>query len=192
MRAAVAPGASWDAFNALLAAGQPGNGGAIAFNIDAPEITPAIPRAGVRRFGPGGERVAAFAPAVEARAVLEGQFLSMRVHGESIGITGAKRLIATGGASANKAVLQVLADVFGAPVFVSAQTDSASLGAAVRALQGAASAAKGAFVSMAELRGGRATDLTLAASPAAGAADVYARMLPAYKKAEAEVMAERK
>ena len=182
-------GGSWDTFNALLAAGKPGNDGAIGFYVDAPEITPSIPRSGTRRFGKDGARVPSFAPATEARAVLEGQFLSMRAHGESIGISGAKRLIATGGASGNKAILQVLADVFGAPVYVSSQTDSASLGAAVRALQGAQTATKGAFVPMGSVRAGK-TDLTLAVTPAAGAKDVYSALLPLYRKAEAEVMKE--
>ena len=57
----------------------------------------------------------------QVRAVVEGQFLSMRLHAESIGISQPRRLIATGGASANPALCQVLADVFGAPVFVAAQ-----------------------------------------------------------------------
>ena len=47
--------------------------------------------------------------------------MSMRLHAESIGITAPRRLIATGGASSNPALCQVLADVFGAPVFVAAQ-----------------------------------------------------------------------
>ena len=187
-----AAGGSWDKFNALLAAGAPGNGGALGFYVDAPEITPAIPRAGTRRFAPGGARAAAFAPAVEVRAVLEGQFMSMRAHGESVGIAGAKRLIATGGASGNAAILQVLADVFGAPVYVSSQTDSASLGAAVRALHSAAITANGGkFVAVGELRGDKASDLKLAAKPAPGATDAYTRLLPAYRKAELEVMAEK-
>ena len=56
----------------------------------------------------------------------------------SIGITAPKRIIATGGASSNPTITQVIADVFGAPVYTSTQTDSASLGAALRALHGAA------------------------------------------------------
>ena len=184
VRDAVAKG-SWDAFGALLAASKPGNGGQIGFFVDAPEITPAL-KAGVRRFGAGGKRVAAFdSPAAEARAVLEGQFLSMRVHGESIGLTNPKRVIATGGASNNAAVLQVLSDVLGAPVFVAAQSDSASLGAAFRAAHGHACDAAGRFVPF-EAQ----ASLSLAASPRADAHAVMTALLPAYKRAEAEVLAE--
>jgi len=41
----------------------------------------------------------------------------MRLHADSIGIRDPRRIIATGGASANTAVLQVISDVFGIPVY---------------------------------------------------------------------------
>jgi len=43
------------------------------------------------------------------------------------------RILATGGASANKAILQVVADVFNAPVYIQKTTEAALLGAAFRA-----------------------------------------------------------
>ena len=43
------------------------------------------------------------------------------------------RILATGGASKNAAILQVLADVFNAPVYVQELANSACLGAAFRA-----------------------------------------------------------
>ena len=57
-------------------------------------------------------------------------------HLSSIGLSSPKRIIATGGASGNGTITQIIADVFDAPVFASTQTDSASLGAALRALHG--------------------------------------------------------
>eukprot|EP00913_Durusdinium_trenchii_P013997 g13143.t1 len=54
-----------------------------------------------------------------------------------------KRIIATGGASSNKGILQVLSDVFDVPVFTLEQSDSASLGAALRAAHGFRCAQKG-------------------------------------------------
>ena len=197
VRDAAAPGADWAAFNAALAATPPANAGHFGFFIDAPEITPAIPKAGVRRFGPGGAALAAFpTPAHEARAVVEGQFLSMRAHGESIGIVNPKRLIATGGASSNLAVLQILADVFGAPVYTAAQSDSASLGAAVRALHGAVCARGGGkFVPVEALRaavpGGGGSDLKFVCKPSAAATAAYTALLPVYLAAEKKVCAER-
>lgn len=43
------------------------------------------------------------------------------------------RILATGGASANKSILQVIADVFNAPVYIQKTTEAALLGAAYRA-----------------------------------------------------------
>jgi xylulokinase len=185
-------GGTWEGFGALLASTPPGNGGALGFYIDAPEITPAIPKAGVRRFKAGAP-VPAFTPGEEVRAVVEGQFLSMRIHGESVGITAPKRLIATGGASGNAAILQVLADVFGAPVYIAAQTDSASLGAAVRALHGweVARAPGGKFSSVETMRPVGAGGLKHAADPRPAATAAYTALLPAYKAAEKVVCAEK-
>lgn len=43
------------------------------------------------------------------------------------------RILCTGGASANKSILQVVADVFNAPVYIQKSTEAALLGAAFRA-----------------------------------------------------------
>lgn len=43
------------------------------------------------------------------------------------------RILATGGASANRTILQVMADVFNAPVYIQKTTEAALLGAAFRA-----------------------------------------------------------
>uniref|UniRef100_A0A8C2IH49 Xylulose kinase n=1 Tax=Cyprinus carpio TaxID=7962 RepID=A0A8C2IH49_CYPCA len=99
--------------------------------FDVMEITP--PAAGVHRFNAEGQRVSWFEQDVEIRALLEGQFLAKRVHAEKLGY---KILLATGGASSNKDILQVLSDVFNAPVYTIDVTDSACLGCAYRALHG--------------------------------------------------------
>ena len=67
------------------------------------------------------------------RAMIEGQMLRLRHHLKSIGITNSGKLIATGGASQNKCILQIAADVFGVPVF-SSTSNSAALGGCFRAL----------------------------------------------------------
>jgi xylulokinase len=92
-----------------------------------PEITPSIARAGEHRYrlGPGD------APA-NVRAVVEAQMLSMALHSRWMGVT-VDTIYATGGASANRAILQVMADVFGADVYQMEVGNSAALGAALRA-----------------------------------------------------------
>lgn len=125
---------SWKTFNAALARTPAGNGGRIGFYFKEPEITPPVLKPGIHRFG-HDNKPTAFTPEENIRAVVEGQCLSMRLHGKNIGLVP-KKILATGGASVNKSLLQVMADVFGTPVYVSSQPNSASLGAAYRALHG--------------------------------------------------------
>jgi sugar (pentulose or hexulose) kinase len=54
----------------------------------------------------------------EIRGLIEGQFLSLRAHSQYLGLTQPKRLVVSGGASVNWTLLQVLADIFQAPVEV--------------------------------------------------------------------------
>jgi hypothetical protein len=80
------------------------------------------------------------------RGVLESQFLNMRLQAQRLGLAHPRRILVTGGASANLPLLQLLADVWGADVeghtLADAVTgaplgqlaDTASLGAAFRAL----------------------------------------------------------
>lgn len=57
-----------------------------------------------------------------------------------------RRIIATGGASANKCILSLIASIFGCIVYTVQRPDSASLGAALRAAHGWLCDEKGAFV----------------------------------------------
>ena len=209
-----AAGGAWPAFDAALLGGAPGNAGRLGLFLDAPEITPATPGAGDFRYetaaagggGPAGapRRVAAFpSPADDVRAVVQSKFLSMRAHAAGVGLGRVDRIIATGGASSNGAILQTLADVFGAPVFRAAQADSASLGAAYRAAHGFACKRAAAFVPFGDVlargvgggaqQGGGETGaaaLALAASPRAEAAAAFTALLPAYRAAEAAMIGE--
>ena len=80
--------------------------------FDAPEITPSGVQ-GIYRFDKNGTRVESFPPEVEVRAVIEGQFLAKLNHARSLGyeIISSSRVLATGGASKNKAILQVSRDL---------------------------------------------------------------------------------
>ena len=125
---------SWQTYRDLLATIPPGNEGCVGFYFREPEITPPVLQTGVHTFGADGQP-ADFTPAQHARACYEGQFLSMRLHGGHVGLRP-DRILATGGASVDKGVLRVMADVLGVPVFTAEKADSASLGAAYRALHG--------------------------------------------------------
>jgi xylulokinase len=176
---------SWEQFQRMLQETRPGNDGNIGFYIREPEITPPILQTGVHRFDGQGRRVAAFASAVECRAVVEGQFMSMRLHGGNIGIRP-RSVLATGGASANAAIVKVIADVFGVPVFVGEQPNSAALGAAYRALHGWTCHRRRAFVSFAEVLQG-APPFKKAFDPDAQSHAVYTKMLERYAASEQSV-----
>lgn len=177
---------SWQAFEELAARRPAGNGGCLGFYFRTPEITPTVSKAGVHRFDAAGRRVKAFDPATEVRAVMEGQFLSMRVHGAKIGLVP-KAILATGGASVNRTLIRVLADVMGAPVFVGEVPNSSALGAAYRALHGWACAA-GRFVPFARLMEA-APAFTKAAAPDRKAHGVYTALLAQYIETEKKVVA---
>lgn len=55
---------------------------------------------------------------LQVRAIVEGQFLSKRAHAERFGMPSPpKRIIATGGASANNSILSLIASIFGCDVY---------------------------------------------------------------------------
>jgi xylulokinase len=178
---------SWKVYAQLMEKTMPGNGGNIGFYIRDPEITPPILKTGVYRFDPTGKPVSSFAPANEVRAVLEGQFLSLRLHGERLGIRP-HTILATGGASVDRTVLRVIADVFGVSVYTAQKSDSASLGAAYRARHGWVCAGSKAFVAFAEVMQA-APPFQIAMQPDNAANDVYTRMLPRYAELEQRVCA---
>ncbi|KAL6572602.1 Xylulose kinase 2 [Orobanche minor] len=148
---------SWDVFNALLRQTQPLNGGKIGFYYKDHEIMPPLP-VGFHRYivenlngdaldGVKECEVAEFDAASEVRALVEGQFLSMRAHAERFGMPSPpKRIIATGGASANDSILGSVASIFGCNVYKVQTSDSASMGAALRAAHGWLCNRKGTFV----------------------------------------------
>lgn len=122
-------GLDWPGFSRALAAAPKGNRDGLVLPWFEPEITPVVTRPGWRHQGIDVDD----APAV-VRGVVEGQMLTMLRHSRWMGVK-AESIRATGGASNNRDVLQVMADVFGAPVERFEVTNSAALGAAIRALQ---------------------------------------------------------
>ena len=122
-------GLDWDGFSRALRDTPPGNGGALMLPWYEPEIVPHVLEPGVWRH-----QLDSGDAARNCRAVVEAQMMSMRIHSEWMGERPA-RVYATGGASANPEILQVMADVHGCPVHRFEVTNSAALGAALRAAQ---------------------------------------------------------
>jgi hypothetical protein len=128
----------------MLESTTPGNCDQIAIHVKTPELVPNIPTIGVFRCDMrSGKRLAdgeTFDPAAEVRACIESRILSFKLRGQSVGLIredggGCQRVIVVGGGSKTGGILQIVADVFDAPVFT-VDEDGASLGAALRAVHG--------------------------------------------------------
>lgn len=148
---------SWEVFAKFLQQTPPLNGGKIGFYYKEYEVLPPLP-VGFHRYvlenftgdtldGISEREVDKFDPPSEVRALIEGQLLSLRGHAERFGMPSPpKRIIATGGASANQSILNTVAAIFGCNVYTVQRPDSASLGAALRAAHGWLCNMKGSFV----------------------------------------------
>lgn len=133
---------SWDTFTELLDSTPRGNYGNMALHFNTVEI---IPQAkGVLRWNKGfssesidaAQGVSKFgSPQTEIRALIEGQMLHRKAIATDMGFHFGEntKIIATGGASVNKSILQVISDVFNAPVYIQKESEAAALGAAYRA-----------------------------------------------------------
>jgi xylulokinase len=173
----------WDGFNAALAATPPGNGGAMMLPWFETEIVPRVTRPGLRRINLDDRDAAA-----NVRAIVEGQMMAMRIHSAWMGVK-ASQILATGGASTNSAICQVLADVFNCPVQRIEISKSAALGAALRAAH-AYLKDRGARPRWEDIVAGftdPVADSTL--RPNKRAAAVYTKLLPRYARAEQAAIA---
>lgn len=118
----------WSAFDQeALAGSEPGNGGFMMLPFYEPEITPVVDTGGPV-FSDERQRTAE----ESVRAVLEGQFLNMRLHSAWLGVDP-ERIFITGGASENDGIAQTIANIFGVPVERLDVPGSATIGAAMRA-----------------------------------------------------------
>jgi xylulokinase len=122
---------SWSTFGEALRRTPPGNGGRIMLPWFEPEITPTVLTPGARRYDldPGDADG-------NVRAVVEGQQMAMALHSRWMNVK-VDSIHATGGAAANRDILQIMADVFGADVYQLQVGNSAALGAALQAFHGA-------------------------------------------------------
>ena len=117
----------WNAVAAILHR-DPGNQGRVMLPWLETEITPRVTTAGLRRFGFDRDDVDA-----NVRGLIEGQMMAIANHAAPLSRVPIDRVIATGGAAVNHALLQVMANVFGVDVYRLDVENSAALGAALRA-----------------------------------------------------------
>ncbi|MFO8020101.1 MAG: FGGY family carbohydrate kinase [Promethearchaeia archaeon] len=120
---------TWEKFSEILQNTPPGNKGKIMLPYFLPEIVPLVLEPKVYRFGLNANDIEG-----NVRAIIEAQFLSMRLHSQWI-LEKPDQIFATGGASANREILQIAADIFQTPILRFQVSDSAALGAALRAVK---------------------------------------------------------
>lgn len=171
---------SWEKFSEVLGKTPPGNNGNIGIYFDVTEIQPVV--RGVYRYNQNNEKMDSFPPEVEVRALLESQFLARLMYAKQCGlkIGPETRVLATGGASANKAILQIIADIFNSPVYTIDVPNSAALGGCYRAKHA--------------IEGGSFTKLVkglpqpiCAAKPTQGLDKIYEDMLSRYQQLEQQI-----
>lgn len=176
-------GYTWSDFSRALRATPAGNNGGLMLPWFEPEITPHVGRPGVRRL-----RLSAGDPDANVRAVVEGQMMAMANRSGVVTRNRIERLLASGGASVNRDILQVMADVFDAEVVAMARGNAAALGAALRAFH-AHEHAKGRGLSWREVSEGvHAADPAARVTPIQENVSVYASLRPQhaeFEKAEA-------
>jgi xylulokinase len=118
-------GLDWSAFDRdALAQTRAEAGAHLMLPFFGPEITPRHDFIGPVMQGCTTD------PALQVRALLEGQFLNMRLHSQWMGVK-TERIRLTGGAAKNDGIAQLVADIFQAPVERLDVINSAALGAAL-------------------------------------------------------------
>jgi xylulokinase len=172
----------WQKFGALVAQTPPGNRGGILLPWFEPEIVPRVNRPGIHRFNLDAKDAAA-----NCRAIFEAQALSMRLHSQWMQVAPAK-ILATGGASNDPALLQVLADVMNCRVERIEIAKSAALGAALQAAHGWLVAADENAKWDKLVAGFTAPVPGSAVLPNRQAAKVYDKMLHQYAECEYEAL----
>ncbi len=122
--------ADWKKFGALVDSAPVGNNGGVLLPWFDAEIVPRVNKPGIYRYNLDEKDAAA-----NCRAVFEAQALSMRLHSQWMEVAP-EQIFATGGASNNPQLLQVIADVMNCRVVRIEVSKSAALGAALQAAHG--------------------------------------------------------
>ena len=119
----------WQEFTQALKDTPPGNNGAIILPYFSEEITPKISTPRIVRDSLTESNAKA-----NIRVVVEAQAMASKIHSEWMNVN-IRSLYVTGGASTNEEILRIYADIHNCSVHRFETTNSAALGAALRALQ---------------------------------------------------------
>ncbi|KAG6821209.1 hypothetical protein H0H93_004030 [Arthromyces matolae] len=184
----------WDRFNELVESTPAGNNGNIGLYFPLPEIIPpgVVGQHAFHVEGGVPKPVDELPVNVHPRAILESQFLSIRSRIADI-LPGnshpLKRLVATGGSSANQTIRQIAADIFGMKVFVSTTKEAGGMGGALLAKYAWWKSVYGGQGSFEDMTGGEVTGLRCVAEPRKEVVEVYEKLVDVYRACEDQVFA---
>ena len=164
-------GYSWAEVERWLGSAMPDADAGLMLPWFEPEITPRTSETGPRRLHlPDGDGPA------NVRAVIEGQMLAIARHTRWM-VEQPTLVSAAGGAAVNRSILQLMADVFGAPVVRPRASNTSALGAALRAWR-ADELGRGSAASWGEIAaaGAAAAGGVDRIEPRPRAVEIYARL----------------
>ncbi|MDP6117686.1 MAG: FGGY-family carbohydrate kinase, partial [Planctomycetota bacterium] len=174
----------WDEFSEILATTKPGNNGKILLPYYSPEITPHVTNGGAIRYGLDTSDLRG-----KVRGVIEAQMASMANHSRWMGVK-TSTIYATGGASANREILQVMADMNNVSVYQFQVGNSAALGAALRAAHGHLKGTKGELTWDQVIKGFAEPDKKSVIKPNKEAVKIYKRFRSLYQACEAHALSD--
>jgi len=122
-------GLDWPACSRLLEQTPAGNHGVFMLPWLEDGTTPPVRHSGIRRFGFGPGN-----PAMDVRAILEAQAMTMANHAAALSDVPSRRVVVMSDDPVERPVLQIIADVFDAETYQSEVANPACLGAALRAV----------------------------------------------------------
>ena len=126
---------TWNDFNTYLNKSKPGNNNIIQFTFLENEITPTLKKTGIIRFDGKNEEMKEEKEKEKGkneeeeeekeekkkssyiRGCIEGQMMSLQTYSKRLGLERVKKIVASGGGSVNRELLQVMADVFQVEVY---------------------------------------------------------------------------
>lgn len=174
-------GLSWPDVSRILRSTPPGNDRRVLIPWFEPEITPPVLTPCVQRY-----RLSPDDAAGNVRGVIEAQMMAKAIHSRWMGIE-IDTIHATGGAAVNLEILRVMADVFGAAVHHFPTTNSAALGAALRAWH-ADALDEGRPLPWEAVTSAVRPDAAVRIAPDPHAGAIYRRLLPLYAACEAHAL----
>ncbi|NGX27212.1 MAG: Xylulose kinase [Chlamydiae bacterium] len=175
---------TWDELNESLQKAPIGNNGSIMLPYFEPEIVPRVKKNKVHRFHLNPSDIPA-----NCRALIEAQMLSMKVHSKWINLE-CNEIYATGGASKNAIILQIMADVFQCPVFRTSSEQNAALGASLCAVYGRF-LFLGKKISWEETIAGLTDPVAESVvKPTLGSKEIYNELIKSYESFEQKILRE--